>query len=306
MRVAVAIVGYRNVDDILGCLGALERSTHDDFEVIICENGGAGAYEALQRALPPMLSGGQIVRAVMAEDNLGFAGGVNVCLAETPGAEAWWVLNPDTLPSADALEAKLRRLTKGDCDAVGCVIYLPTSKVQSYGGRWIPMLGRSEALGRGASLAAQVDTDWVEHTQNYIDGAAMLISRRFMGVVGPMREDYFLYCEEVEWFLRAIDLGLKLGFAADAKVLHKQGATTGANEDARKVARLPLYLNVRNTLLLTRDRDPRWVPMASLALLGMLMRRFVLRGAWRQFGDGLSGLLAGLRNERAVPQWMTS
>src|SRR3954471_4207611 len=46
MHVAVAIVGYRNADDVCACVTALARSTHDDFEVVICENGGGDAFEA--------------------------------------------------------------------------------------------------------------------------------------------------------------------------------------------------------------------------------------------------------------------
>ena len=55
MHGSVAIVGYRNPDDIVRCLGALQQSTHPDFEVIICENGGPVAYAALI-AVPPVCS----------------------------------------------------------------------------------------------------------------------------------------------------------------------------------------------------------------------------------------------------------
>ena len=103
MHVSVAIVGFRNVDDILRCLAALETATHKDFEVIICENGGPAAFDALKARAPSVLAGGQTVRCVLASGNLGYAGGVNVCLAETPQADAWWVLNPDTAPSPTSL-----------------------------------------------------------------------------------------------------------------------------------------------------------------------------------------------------------
>ena len=302
MKISISIVGYRNAADILECLGALELSDYSNFEVVICENGGAAAYRDLQRSLPTVLRGGQRVRAVEAPRNLGFAGGVNVCLSETPNADAWWILNPDTKPDAEALRAKVQRLARGDCDAVGCAIYLPTGRVQSYGGRWKPLLARSESIGKGCALAAEIDAECIERTQTYLNGAAMLVSRRFVDLVGPMREDYFLYCEEVEWCARAVDRGLKLGFAADARVLHSQGATTGAGD--RRMARLPLYLTARNTILLTRDRTPTWIPLAGGALLATLVWRFALRGAWRQFAEGLSGLAAGMRNERGAPRWL--
>src|SRR5580658_2030300 len=47
MHVVIAIVGFRNPADIAGCLAALEPSSHQDFAVCICENGGADAYDAL-------------------------------------------------------------------------------------------------------------------------------------------------------------------------------------------------------------------------------------------------------------------
>jgi GT2 family glycosyltransferase len=98
-RVAVVIVAFRNVDDVCGCLEALSTSTHARFEVVICENGGEAAWRTLTARLPGTLPGGQPVRVLLAERNLGFAGGVNVGLAAAPDADAWWILNPDTQPA---------------------------------------------------------------------------------------------------------------------------------------------------------------------------------------------------------------
>lgn len=300
MHVAIAVVGFRNAHDIVECLKALEGSTHTDFEVIICENGGPEAFAALSAVLPGALPGGQPVRAVMASSNLGFAGGVNVGLNETPHADAWWVLNPDTQPEPGALAAKVARLARGDCDAIGCTLYRPDGSIQSHGGHWWPWMARAESLGIGRRLGDPVDAAWVERTQNYLNGAAMLISRRFLERAGPMREEYFLYCEEVEWCLRALELGLKLGFAPDARVLHAQGTTTGAADDVAQRPRMPIYLSQRNAMLVTRDRFPARLPVAALALMSQLALRCVRHRAWRQFGYGASGIIAGLLNRRGA------
>ena len=104
MRVAVAIVGFRNRDDILACLTALAASTYPDFLVVICENGGEAAHAALAEALaaPPLA---QEVRLLRSPANVGYAGGVNACIAAAPDADAWWILNPDTSPEPGALAA---------------------------------------------------------------------------------------------------------------------------------------------------------------------------------------------------------
>lgn len=306
MHVAVSIVGFRNRDDIVRCLAALERSTHTDFEVILCENGGPGAFGELTEILPAQLPGGQRVRAVLAPGNLGYAGGVNVCLRETPEADAWWVLNPDTQPEPDALALTVERLAAGDCEAVGSTIVLSDGRVQSHGGRWTPWLARSESLGHGSALTQLPDPAWVESAQNYLNGASMLIGRRFLEVVGPMREDYFLYCEEVEWCLRGVQRGMRLGFAPNARVLHYVGTTTGSYDAITRRPRTPVYLNERNKMLTTWDRYPRRMPVAALSSLLLIFVRFGRAGAWRQIGYGLAGWAAGLAKVRGAPRWLAT
>lgn len=301
MHVSISIVGYRNAGDIVACLHALDSATYADFEVIICENGGAEAYERLVAAVPKRLKGGQAVTTHQASGNLGFAGGVNVCLKLTPDADAWWILNPDTQPDPEALAAMVARLQAGDCDAVGCTLYRETGEVQSHGGRWRAWLGRAESIGYGSRLETPVDGGAVERAQSFLNGASMLVSRRFLDAVGPMREDYFLYAEESEWFLRAARHGMRLGFAPGARVKHAHGATTGSNAGLKTRPRLPIYLDERNRMLLTRDLFPVRLPVAAMAALGQLFMRYGRKGAWTQFGYGVSGWAAGLRNERGPP-----
>ena len=304
LHVTVAIVGFRSASDIARCLEALAASTYADFAVMICENGGAPAYDDLVATIPKALRAGQAVRTVQSEGNLGFAAGVNRCLAETATSDAWWVLNPDTEPCAFALEALVTRLVAGDCDAVGSTLELPGGRVQSHGGRWRPWLARAESIGLGTAVADAVDAAAVERTQSYLNGASMLISRRFLSSVGPMREDYFLYCEEVAWCLRAARMGLRLGFAPGSRILHRQGATTGAGQAEAARPRLPVYLGERNKMLLTRDFFPARLPVAAMAALALLSIRYLRRGAWRQWGYGIAGWWAGLRDERGPPIWL--
>ena len=270
----------------------------------ICENGGAEAYRRLVAVIPEALQGGQPVRVLEAEGNLGFAGGVNRSPAMAPGAGAWWVLNPDTAPEPEAMAALVAELQSGRCDAAGCTLVLPGRRVQSYGGRWRPWLARAESIGHGSDAAAGIDAPRVLQTQNYLNGASMMVSRRFLDLVGPMREEYFLYCEEIEWCLRAQARGARLGFASEARVLHKQGTTTGAGGDRKSQGRTAVYLGTRNQMLLTRDCFPERLLVAAPAALALAAVRYGRYGAWRQLGYAISGWAAGLRNMRGAPDWI--
>lgn len=119
-----------------------------------------------------------------------------------------------------------------------------------------------------------------------------------------MREDYFLYCEEVEWFLRGNTLGMRLGYAPAARVRHHAGTTTGSGAAVREMPRTPVYLNERNRILLTRDRRPALLPIVIPSAILVILARYARRGAWTQVGYALSGWLAGVRNRRGRPSWI--
>ncbi|MDP1598234.1 glycosyltransferase [Phenylobacterium sp.] len=304
MRVAISIVGFKNSDDIVKCLSALDKCDYRDFQVIICENGGLEAYDQLIASLPSSLEGGQDVRVIAAPSNLGYAGGVNVCLRETPDADAWWILNPDTQPHPGALSALVARLSMGDCDAVGGTTHFEDGTVEAFGGRWRPWLARAESIGNGAPVERPVSSGAIELKISYISGASMLVGRGFVEAVGPMNESYFLYCEEVEWCLRGAQIGMRLGFAPGGLVLHHQGTTTGSGLDIRTRPRLPVFLDERNKLLVTRDCYPARLPIAAIAAMALLFLRFGRRRAWRQLGYGLEGWFAGLLGRRGRPSWL--
>ncbi|WP_150290680.1 glycosyltransferase [Sphingobium estronivorans] len=304
MHVVICIVGFRNAGEISTCLQALEQSAHRDFEVVICENGGEEAFAALRDRVPDRLSGGQSAMALLAPGNLGYAGGVNQCIQARPDADAWWVVNPDTRPEPGALKALVDRLERGDCDAVGGTLYHANGRVQAHGGRWRSWMARAESIGHGSALSDPVDPRRVEADMHYLLGASMLMSARFVAVTGLMREDYFLYAEEVEWCLRGRARGMRLGFAPAARVMHGQGGTTGSAEAIDRRPRLPIYLDERNKLHVVRDSTPARLPVAVGLSLVFLFLRFGRRGAWRQMGYGLAGWAAALRGARGLPPWM--
>lgn len=297
MHVAVCIVGFRNPEDIFACVGALAKSSHRDFEIVICENGGESACEETVRGLRILGDLGPLSKVVCESQNPGYAAGINRCMDETPAADAWWILNPDTLPAPDALELMSARLARGDCDAVGCTLRNGAGQIESRGGRWNPWLARAISLHAGNQVVAPASI-------SYLSGASMLVGRRFLERAGPMREDYFLYGEEVEWCLRAKARGARLAVEGDAQVQHAQGTTTGSVGSVTQRSRLAVFLDERNKLLIIRDCFPRLLPVAIAGSLVMLLMRFARRGAWAQCRYALEGWWSGLLNRRGKPSWV--
>jgi N-acetylglucosaminyl-diphospho-decaprenol L-rhamnosyltransferase len=116
-----------------------------------------------------------------------------------------------------------------------------TQRVQCYGSRWRPLMGRGFNIGLGAFLDAVPDIDEVERTMNYVSGASLFATREYIENIGLMDERYFLYCEEVDWCLRRGRH--RLGYAHDSIVNHAHGTTLGSNSDPRKRSKLSVYLD---------------------------------------------------------------
>jgi N-acetylglucosaminyl-diphospho-decaprenol L-rhamnosyltransferase len=331
-RTIVAIVGYRNATEVRACLEALACSTEQNFSISICENGGREAYLALIAALGGLVektqvtsqivdervvsvwtgrlsSHNQLVRIYLANANLGYAGGINVCIRQlNPTEERWsavWVLNPDTEPHPQALAALVDRARQGDYAIVGSrIVFKGTKQVQAYGGRWRLMMARGANIGMYQEANTVPSSEEVERRMNYVLGASLYATNSFIHSVGLMDERYFLYCEEVDWCLRRGDL--RLGYAHESVVYHLGSTTIGGTAPARERSSLSVYLAERNGLLLTRRFFPKHYPLVVLTTL-LFTAKFLQAGAFKNFLVALIGWWAGVRGAIGPPpRWLRS
>lgn len=330
--VIVAIVAYGRPQEVVTCLSALARSSFAAFEVVIAENAGPAAYEALCAALAEhlpdavefaqesiadarragpralrsrafALAAGQRVLVIEAADNLGYGGGVNLALAaiaDRPGWRGVWILNPDTEPEPEALARIVEYAEAGPYGLVGCRVVLSAEGVvQTRGGTWRRLLARGKSLGYGEPADAAADSAAIERRLEWVSGAACYATRAFVERVGPMEEAFFLYCEDVEWSLRGRRF-FRLGYAHGAVVRHAHGTTIGSGAPIRARSDLSIYLMERNAVLLTRRRFPWLYPLVLVTTLA-LRADYLLRGDRRSFLAACRGWWAGLRGETGRP-----
>ncbi|MDX7951705.1 glycosyltransferase family 2 protein [Lichenihabitans sp. Uapishka_5] len=324
---AVSMVGFRNADDVRHCVATLAEGSDPNFVVLICENGGRAGFDDLVAGLATLaaegtapavtdpaiatvwrgtLPGGQVVEALCAADNLGYAGGVNATIARLAAFPDWsalWVLNADTEPDRDALAALVRKARSDPrYGIVGSrLVLFGTGKIQAYGGRWRKYTARGFNIGLGRPAEAPVDAGAVEREMTYVLGASMYITHAFIDEVGGMTEDYFLYVEEVDWCLRRGRF--RLGLAADSIIHHHHGGTLGSSTSRRARSRLAVYLEERNKHLISRRLYPALYPLVALTTL-VFTAQYIRARAPRNFVIALEGWWAGLRGESGKPAWM--
>jgi GT2 family glycosyltransferase len=271
-KVAIVIVNWNGWRDTVECLESLRHLVYPDYRVIVIDNGSTDA--SVERLKP--LAGGQI-ELIETGRNLGFAGGNNVGLRralQEPAVEYFWLLNNDTVVDPDALARLVERLKEksgaGICGST-VVNYRERDRVEAWGGafydKWLAV---ARHLGQGKPLAAPIDVAKVERRLGYILGASLLVSRAFLREIGLLAEEYFIYCEEIDWAARARGR-YTLAYAPKSIVYHKGGSSVGSAGSG-----FAKYYEMRNRLLVTRKNFPYAYPTVYLGvvveMIGMFLR----------------------------------
>jgi N-acetylglucosaminyl-diphospho-decaprenol L-rhamnosyltransferase len=337
MAPAIVIVNYNNNIDIIECIDAITYLTGNaDLGVFVVENGGPAAFDGLVKALTTW--GGPCIKVaasklphlarsdgchlrcvelatihgrfpvVVAEavENLGYGGGANSWLKRLspyPEWDGFWILNPDTSPEPIALSALKAACAGPHCGMAGSTIvdFQRRDYVGTRGLRWRRWRGNVVHVDRGKHIrdpvapggAAAIDSP---------SGTSLYVTRACIDQIGYLREDYFLYYEDLEWGMRAKSAGL-LARADDSIVPHKYGTTLGLAASRKNRSKLSVYLETRNSLLFVWRRDPR-------AIVWLIPRTFLracaylFAGSVRNAVATFEGTLAFFRGETGRPDFV--
>lgn len=218
-------------------------------------------------------------------ENLGFGGGNNTGIRYALARDDFshvWLLNNDTVVARKALTRLVTRMDEepgaGMCGST-LLLYDNPERVQALGGgyycKWI---GLPWHLGRLRSVNGVIGRERSERWMNYVVGASLLVSKKFIQTVGVMEEEYFLYFEELDWALRAKGV-FKLVYAPDSIVYHKVGASIGTSSNPALKSFACDYYNIRNRLLFTRKYYRYALPAIYATLVVAIFVR-ALCGKW--------------------------
>jgi GT2 family glycosyltransferase len=219
--------------------------------------------------------------------NLGCAGANNVGMryaVESGGFEFCWLLNNDTVVESTALREMVDQMLR-DTDAGMCgatvLYYCDPTRIQSLGGatynKWT---GVPRCIAESEPFAADVLIQRGPDRLDFINGACMLVSTKFIRDVGFMSTRYFLYYEEIDWSVRAKGR-YTMTYAPRSLVYHKHGATIGSSTDPAKISPTSDYYALLNRLLFTRTYYPYALPTVYLGFVVTIVNR-LRRGQWRR------------------------
>jgi GT2 family glycosyltransferase len=231
--ISVIIVSYNASELLDRCLQSVTAEASASglrVETIVVDNDSTdGSLEHVRSAHPD-------VQSIDAGRNGGMAFGNNVGMQAARGT-TFLLLNSDAFLQPGSLSSMYELLAREGVGLVGPRLINEDGSLQR-SARGFPTVWRLATeffyirkLAPGSRLlngfyGAGFDHETSTTNVEWLMGAVMLVRRTAVEAVGMMEESYFMFGEEVDWQRRLHDAGWKIGFAADAEVIHLGGAST--------------------------------------------------------------------------------
>lgn len=201
------------------CIESLLRQDHPSLTILLVDNASPdGAGTRLRDRFPQ-------IRYVQTGSNLGYTGGNNrgIRLALDSGAEFVLIVNNDTALDSRCVSLLVDSARQGD--RVGAVApkilhYEDPTRIAFAGGDYSIV----RALGRHRRAAERDDPAEAPRLDEitFVTGSCVLLPATVARALGGFREDFFMYCEDVELSLRLRRGGYRMYYQPAARVLHHE------------------------------------------------------------------------------------
>ncbi|MFA5070133.1 MAG: glycosyltransferase family 2 protein [Patescibacteria group bacterium] len=228
IELSVIIVSWNTGRLIENCLKSIYKTvSHIDFEIIVIDNNSSdNTVQMIEKNFPNII-------LIKNNSNLGFASANNQGIARAKG-DFLLLLNPDTILLSNSIPPSLEELKKDHKIAVlGAKILNPDLSLQPSCRRFPDLASQILILLKIHNLFPHLRplkkylmSDWPHNEKREVDqvmGAYFLTKREIIEEAGVLDEKYKLYFEEVDFCYRVKQMGYKVVFFPEAKIIHYQG-----------------------------------------------------------------------------------
>lgn len=249
-RVGVVLLNWNQYEDTAVCIRSLNRSVYQPASILVFDNGSVdGSGKQIQAEFPN-------VQVVFSAKNLGFAEGNNQAIRELLKQEIdyIWVLNNDTDVLPDCLGALVNAMEKDSSIGASTakIWNMNTDRIiWAAGSSFNHWTFNTKFWGGGEADVGQYDG---LHDMDILSGCCMLIRTEVARKIGMFTQDFFIYAEDIDWGVRAMENGVRMVCVPEAVLWHKmygsavKGKRTGRPKSTPRLE----YLLTRNRFLLVR------------------------------------------------------
>ncbi|MGA0798641.1 MAG: glycosyltransferase, partial [Candidatus Nanopelagicales bacterium] len=266
-KVSVVLVNYRGAEDTLNAIESLLDCDWDasKLEIIVVDNAsGDDSLEKLGAVKNK-------IKLIVSENNLGFAGGVNLGVKEATG-EIIALLNNDARADKNWITSAVEKLNSDkEIAAIAC-------KVLNWDGSKIDFVdGSLTWYGMGYKREAEKPVNQVidyERDVLFATGSAMFVKKSIFDEVGGFDENFFMFYEDVDLGWRLNLFGYKVKYLPTSIAYHKHHASIEKFGQYHEH-----YLLERNALLsLYKNYEAMSLDSVLPAAMALSVRRSLSRG----------------------------
>jgi GT2 family glycosyltransferase len=235
MKLSIVIVSYNTCRLLNQCIFSIQRETNTNYEIIVIDNDSKdGSYEMLINRYPK-------VKVIRNQKNVGFAKANNQGFAIASG-KYYLMLNPDTVILEGALD-KLVNFMDGNNDIGICGPRNvdPDGKLQYSCDHFPSVWNNLWSYINFANLFPEVKTfrrsqmmywDYSElRDVDKVMGSCLIIRSELYKKLNGLDENYFMYFEETDLCYRVRNLGYRVVFHPEAKIIHYGGESSKSQHE---------------------------------------------------------------------------
>ncbi len=237
-KISIIIANKDHEPDLRRCITSiLEKSTYDNFEIIVVENNSETAeiqkyYEELKENEKVKVITYQGVFNYSAINNLG---------ASKAEGEYLLLLNNDTqVITVNWMEELLMYAQRNDVGAVGAKLYYGDKTIQHAG--VVLGLGAHRTAGHSHYMQHRENLGYMGrlcYTQNVsaVTGACLMVSKALFEKAGGLEESFAVSLNDVDFCIKLREMGYLNVFTPFAELYHFESASRGLDDKGEKAER---------------------------------------------------------------------
>ena len=269
---SIIIVNWNNKDILRDCLNSIQH-THSDseYEIIVVDNHSEdGSIELINNEFPDVM-------LIKNDENLGFTKANNQAIKITMGNYILLLNNDTVVTNTYCFDRMIEYMKKNpQVGILGCKLLYPDGTLQSCGESFPSVWGifKSQILFTKTWKRLGKNKPGDNHFKkaDFVCGACLMTRKEILDKVGLLRENYFMYGEDVEFCYRVHRAGYEIGVLTDESIIHLHSKST------EKELTEMLYHSITNDLknIKMLQHSKLKVLFAKIFhLMGVLLRAFL-------------------------------
>ena len=237
-KISIIIANKDHEPDLRRCITSiLEKSTYDNFEIIVVENNSETAeiqkyYEELRE--------NEKVKVITYQGAFNYSAINNLGASKAEG-EYLLLLNNDTqVITVNWMEELLMYAQRNDVGAVGAKLYYGDKTIQHAG--VVLGLGAHRTAGHSHYMQHRENLGYMGrlcYTQNVsaVTGACLMVSKALFEKAGGLEESFAVSLNDVDFCIKLREMGYLNVFTPFAELYHFESASRGLDDKGEKAER---------------------------------------------------------------------